>query len=77
MIKLTLKVDDYFDKDDLIRALNANYAYSCIDDIKSLFRNINKHGYIGNVEFTEEQVKTISMLEKEFFSIIEDLPGRF
>ena len=76
MIKLTLTIDEEFDKDDLVRVINANEAYDCIDEIMMKLTSIINHGYPYGHEISEEELEIVMKLEKEFLEIIEDLPGR-
>lgn len=78
MIKLTMTVDnESVDSDDLIRALNANAAYLCIDEIHSLFRGFVKHEILNSTELTEDQVNLIDAIWSKISEITSDLPCKF
>jgi len=77
MIKLTFTTDDYLDKEDLIKAMHASEAYSCIHDMEQVLRTAVKRGFLNNEELTPEQYAVAEKIQDIFFDIIRELPGRY
>lgn len=77
LIKLTLTVDDEFDKKDLVRTINANDAYLCIDEINDIFREPYKYGTFDGKELSEDQILLFDKVHDKIKEIIENLPERF
>jgi hypothetical protein len=77
MIKLILTVDEDTEKEDIIRALHANDAYVCLEEIAGIFRSIKKYHSHRSFELSEEQLKMADMIESNFYDIISDLPAKF
>jgi hypothetical protein len=77
MIKLILELD-YEDirRDDLIRALYVDDAYSCIDDIQNIFRSIEKYGCVGDREIKEGEYEILYLVQDEICRILKYLPAR-
>lgn len=72
--KLIINIDDDFTKEDAVRALHANDAYSAIEDIRLLFREGRKWGTLNGKEITEQELELLDIVYEKIAEIISDLP---
>lgn len=77
MITLTFTIDEDYDKEDLIRALNAGNAYACISEIHRIFRSPAKYGVFEDISLTEDQIELLEKVHEKIISITQDLPEQF
>lgn len=77
MIKLIFIEDETFSKDEFTRVLHAEEAYSCIDEINGVFREIFKYAMFDGKELTEEQIEFFDKIHGKVKEIIEDLPAKY